>query len=827
MKYRLATIPLLCATCFLDAKIAVGQDSEAVETMVVTGTRKAGKTAEQLASPVDIIEGDDLANQGDTELTDLMRNLVPSFNVTTQPISDAGTIVRPANLRGLPPDSTLVLINGKRRHRAAVISFLGQGVSDGAQGVDLSMIPAIAVERAEVLRDGASALYGSDAIAGVMNFVLKDNDEGARFEAKAGSYYEGDGTMFQYAGNVGTSPFEGGFANFSFEYREADATSRSIQRDDAASLRESGNAYVADPAQTWGQPEVKSDVKLFANFGQTINNNLELYAFGNYGTRDSQGGFYYRNPTDRLGVYTTEDSEGNVSQLVGDTNPGSGPDCSNLSLDAAADNTTIQGRECFSFTEVFPGGFTPRFGGRLVDSSGVFGLRGEFNNGFRYDLSGGVGRNEVEFYLDNTVNASLGPNSPTTFEPGGYIQEDEQFNLDVSYPMGAINLAAGLERRRETFTINAGDEASYANGPLSQYGFSIGSNGFSGFSPDIAGKFSRYNNAAYLDVESDITRIWSVGLAGRYEEFEDFGVTRNGRLSTRLDLSDQLVLRGTISTGFRAPTPGQANVTNTTTAFEGGSLIDRGTIPPTNPIAQLYGGEQLKPETSQNYTFGAILKTGSLRTTVDYFNIAIKDRIAQSVSREISPEEAAALEAAGYAGAGNYAAIRFYTNAFETETQGVDLIMSYPLKALPGASVLRFAGNWTETKVIDYTTGILDEKRIRQLEEGLPQYRANLSLSNRVGSWRSLARVNYFGPYYEAHLDSGGLPIEAGEEFTVDAELGVALMDNLSIIMGAQNIFNEFPDEHDHQGVAGAKYPETAPMGFNGGFYYGKLIYFL
>lgn len=809
------------------------QQTEVPEKIVVTGSRAGGRAIEKSASPVDILEGDDLTSQGDGDLTSLLRNLVPSFNVTTQPISDAGTVVRPANLRGLPPDSTLVLVNGKRRHRSAVISFLGQGVSDGAQGADLSMIPAIAIDRAEVLRDGAAALYGSDAIAGVMNFALKDYDEGLSFEAKAGSYIEGDGSLFQYAGNAGFSLMEGGFANLSFESRTSEATSRSVQRDDAAALIAAGNTSVEDPAQVWGQPEVKQDLKVFLNMGQKINDSMELYAFANYGSRDTEGGFYFRNPDNRGGVYS---SDNGVTRLVGDADTTNGTACPTVNVGDAAALATISddsaiGQECFAFNEMFPGGFTPSFGGKLLDSAATAGLRGDLSNGLRYDLSVGTGRSEIDFYIKNTVNASMGPASPNDFEPGGYVQEEEQFNLDLSYAVpvamfaSELNIAVGAERRREVYTISAGEESSYLAGPYTEQGFSIGSNGFAGFNPNIAGTFSRYNNAVYLDTEADITDRFLLGLAARWEDFEDFGVTQNARLATRYTVSDTFTLRGTYSTGFRAPTPGQANVTNTTTAFEGGVLINRGTIPPTNPIAQVKGGKLLQPETSVNYTLGTILKFAGINTTVDYFNIKIKDRIAQSASQSLTTEEAQQLEDQGYAGASDYAAFRFYTNGFNTTTQGVDLVVSYPFKLLSGQSLLRLSANRTETKVDSYLEGVLNETRIKQLENGLPQERATMSLSHRLGSFSSLARLNYFGSYYEAHLDDGSLEINAGDEYTLDAEVSYGVSDNFTLVVGGQNILNEFPDEHDYQGIAGAKYPENSPMGFNGAFYYTKLLY--
>ena len=720
-------------------------EGERIENIVVTGNRSTGITEEKSMAPIDSIDSEEFMSQGDADINNLLRTMVPSFNVTTQPISDAGTLVRPANLRGLPPDSTLVLVNGKRRHRSAVITFLGQGISDGSQGPDISVIPAIALEKVEVLRDGASALYGSDAIAGVINFVLREDDSGAQVQAKLGQYYEGDGTLVQYSGNVGASLLENGFANFSFEYGESDETSRSVQRDDAAALIEGGNTNVGDPAQVWGKPAVKSDVKLFANFGQEITDAVEVYGFGNYATRKTRGGFYFRNPETRAGVFSNDDGQ---TLLVGDANPNNDLTCGTVaigdpgSLDAISGGQTALSNECFSFREVFPGGFTPSFGGEVTDTAGLVGVRGELASGFRYDISGSRGVNNVDFFIDNTVNATLGPQSPTSFEPGGYQQEETQYNIDFAMPFTVdsvqYNFAFGAEQRTETYKIFEGEEASWAVGPYADQGFSIGSNGFPGFSPDVAGTFDRSNTAVYADIEANISDIVILGAAGRLEDFDGFGETSNGKIGANVSITDNIAIRSTYSTGFRAPTPGQANVTNTTTVFEGGRLINRGTIPPTNPIAQLKGGRELEPETSESYTFGTIFSSGGVVASIDYFNISVDDRIGQSGSQELTAEEAAALEAAGVAGARDLSSFRFYTNGFSTDTQGVDVVVNYPFAWSNVRSVATFAGNWTETKVASFEDGVLDEMRVKLLEEGLPQYRANAAFSNRFGGWLPL-----------------------------------------------------------------------------------------
>ncbi len=831
--YAIEIAMLLTAAGSMAPVYGQTEEGSSVEKVVVTGSRSQGRSVEESSAPIDYLLGDDLVNQGDGDLANLLRNTVPSFSANPQPISDASTLVRPINLRGLPPDSTLVLVNGKRRHRAAVINFLGQGISDGAQGPDISVIPAIALESVEVLRDGAAAQYGSDAIAGVINFRLKDSDEGGVVAAKYGSYYEGDGDSIQYSGNFGVPILENGFANFSFEFRQAEATDRSVQRDDAAGLIANGNTFVADPAQIWGQPEVKEDTKLFLNMGFNLDANTQLYAFGNYAQREVEGGFYFRNPQTRDGVYSNDSGE---TLLVADANPNNQITCPTIavgdatSLNSVSDNSTALGAECFTFNEMFPGGFTPRFGGNVWDSSGVTGLRGNMGN-LNYDLSTSLGVNTLRFFMKNTVNASLGPNTPTEFEPGGYSQREQQVNLDLSLPVSIglasdVNIAFGFEQRTESFEILAGNYESYAAGLYASQGFSIGSNGFPGISPDIEGQFSRKNAAAYLDMEASVTDKLNVGLAGRAEEFEDFGSTTNSKASLRYAFTNQVAVRSTVSTGFRAPTPGQANVTNITTVLENGKLVNRGTIPPTNPIALLKGGKELKPETSVNLSVGSVFTFGKLFSSIDYFRIDVKDRIAQSASKELSPEEATDLESQGVAGASNLNSFRFYTNDFDTQTQGIDLVVNYPVAMFGGSTAFNLAANWTDTKVVSYDEDILDDTRIRQLEDALPEYRSNLGMIHYNGDWRSLLRLNYFSGFYEAHLDSGELPIEAGDEYTVDVEFSYKTAMGLALAIGAQNLLNEYPDEHDYQGVAGAKYPETSPLGFNGGYYYSRLSYY-
>jgi iron complex outermembrane receptor protein len=448
--------------------------TEVYEELVVTGSRARPRSATESMVPIDVIAAEEFTDQGDTDLTNQLRNLVPSFNVNAQPISDAATVVRPANLRGLAPDHTLVLINGKRRHRAAVIYWLGNGIADGAQGPDISGIPSIALRQVEVLRDGASAQYGSDAIAGVMNFMLKDNREGYTVEVKNGSYKEGDGDTTTVSGNFGLPLGSAGFANLSFEYGNTDPTDRSVQRDDAAALIAAGNTAVANPAQIWGTPEIEDELKLWGNFGLELSGGKKLYAHTNYVTKTVTGGFFFRNPNTRSAVFS---GDGGETLLVGDL-----LDAADGVLDGSAgcpevrinnnipDPTALAqvfaNDNCFSFQELFPGGFTPNFGGDVEDIAITGGIKGITESGMFWDVSASHGSNEVDFFIFNTVNASLGPATPTEFDPGLYKQTDLNFNVDISYPMGDnANFAAGAEYRDEIFEIGLGQVESYEIGP--------------------------------------------------------------------------------------------------------------------------------------------------------------------------------------------------------------------------------------------------------------------------------------------------------------------------------------------------------------------------
>lgn len=802
------------------------------EEIVVTGTRAQPRSVVESIVPIDVISAEDFTNQGDTDVSNLLRTLAPSYNVNTQPISDAATVIRPANLRNLAPDHTLVLVNGKRRHRAAVIAWLGNGVADGAQGPDISTIPSIALRQVEVLRDGASAQYGSDAIAGVLNFLLKDDREGATIEVRYGGFTAGDGEAVSVAGNFGFPLGEAGFANISAEVGQSDPTDRSVQRDDAAALIAAGNDAVADPAQIWGNPEIEDDIKLWGNFGYVTGGGKQFYGHTNYSTKTVTGGFFFRNPNTRSAVFS---GDGGSTLLIGDL-----LDAQDGILDGSAGCPTVAitnnvpdptalaevfaNPNCFSFQELFPGGFTPNFGGDVEDLSAVAGLRGTFNNGLNWDASISYGSNEVDYFITNTVNASLGPDTPTEFDPGLYKQEELNFNFDLSYAINdRTNIAGGVEWRDEEFEIGIGQLESFQIGPLAEQGFSAASNGFPGFGTIAAGSWSRSNFALYGDLERTSTDDrWTFGLAVRFEDFEDFGTTTNGKIAGRYKFNDHFQLRGSISTGFRAPTPGQSNAFNVSTEFDlvTMELVNNGTIPSSSRVAELRGGEPLEAEESTNFAFGAVIQNGAFTLTADYFQINLDDRLTVTQNFSLTPDEVDALIAEGITSAGNLQNFRFFTNDFDTETSGVDIVATYQPPSLGGNTDLSLLFNVTETEVTKFNPETLDATRIRELQEGLPEVRATFAVNHQFNNgFRLLGRASY----YDEWFDSEDVAVYGGETL-VDLEAAYDFNTNTTLVLGGSNVFDTFPDENaGARAGIGNRYSQFTPFGFNGAFWYARV----
>ena len=876
-----------------NAQEAAEEADAATEQIIVTGTRLSGRSAADSPVPVDVISGEDFRQNSSTDVQDLLRTAVPSFNVNTQPISDAATIVRPANVRGLSPDNVLVLVNGKRRHRGSIISFLGGGISDGAQGVDISAIPSLALKQVEVLRDGASSQYGSDAIAGVINFILRDDAEGFEAVARYGSTYEGDGDNFTVSVNAGLALGDDGFINITGELREVDGTVRSIVRDDVAGLVDAGylttdnfidiNSYTNEVPQYWGQPDVKDDIKLFVNSAYAINDNVELYLFGNYGERNVAGGFFYRNPVtegnQRGGVYAgptvdpltglevADGEDGVHSILVGDLDGvGVGGSCIDGIPIGGAGNVTpdptflaqvTADDNCFSFVETIPFGFTPRFGGDNTDKAIAVGVRGEIalGTGLLYDASYQIGSNETIFFITNTINASLGPDTPRDFVPGGQKQEEQVANLNLSYATDVgfssdLNIAFGAEYREETFDLFQGDEASFQLGVLAEQGFSSSSNGFGGFPANTSA--SQDSTAFYVDLEADVTDNLFLQAAVRYEDFSAFGDTTNFKITGNYKVTDTFRIRAAYSTGFHAPTAGQANITNVTTQNLNGVLVDQGTLPLSSPAGQLAadfvesageGRPTLGPEEAKNFSFGFTLDVAGMNWTVDYYNIELTDRVAlganvdfvdalgfaggttyNSVSEGLTDLDARGIidREADFIGLDDLSQFRFFSNSFDTTTWGIDIVGAYSFDFLQGDSKIQFTGNYNETSVDNVgTLNPISDDRVSAIEDLLPNTKFNLTWTHQQGNWRTLVRANYFGEWD----DTGNGVEDISAVALIDVQVAYFLGDNWELAVGVDNLFDIFPDENPGAGNTGQLYSESSPFGFNGGSWYLQARY--
>jgi len=609
-------------------------DSNLLEEVITTGTRSSRpRTAADSTVPVDVLSGDDFNAYGGTaDLTDNLSSLVPSYTATPA-TGDGSAFVRPTSLRGTAPDQTLVLVDGKRRHRSALLHFFAPAAGNGAHGVDIGMIPGIAIKRVEVLRDGAAAQYGSDAIAGVINFITKDASEGGEFALQYGQHYEGEESI-RFSANAGFGFGASGFINASLEYVDNEALIRGIQRtSDYNNLIAAG----VDPSiigadapfgeapllQTWGRPET-SGTRIFVNSGFDINETTRLYARFGYADTEGRYRFFYRNA-----------NHGSLSPL-----------------------------RAMGFTGL-PAGYTPFLDGDQTDTSFIVGVDGMFQNETTWDFSVSYGKNELDYFLNNTVNTSLGLDSSLNipqmdFNVGAFEQEEINLNADFSTALNDnLNLAYGAEWREETYTLVAGEPSAYLG---------VGTSGFSAPSEADAGSFDRDNWALYADLEHDVSDALLLQYALRYEDFSDFGSTLNGKLAARWRLKDGFALRGAVSTGFHAPTPGQTNISTIITTFDGttGNQVEEGLVPSTDPRIIALGGKALTEETSLNISVGFSADVGDSTTlTVDLYKIEVDDRIYRTGDIPVPPAEPGGAEAS----------ISFYTNALDVEHTGIDVVL--------------------------------------------------------------------------------------------------------------------------------------------------------
>ncbi|WP_207762426.1 TonB-dependent receptor plug domain-containing protein [Niveispirillum lacus] len=797
-----------------------------MEPVVVTGTRRYNRTVTQSVTPIDVFTSQDLLRQGSSDTNSLFQNVIPSFSVPQAAISTGSSFIRPPNLRGLPPDQTLVLINSKRRHRSALVNVDVSALSLLSQAVDLSQIPAIAIDRVEVLRDGASAQYGSDAIAGVINIALKKANSGFSGQARYGQFYEGDGRDYQVALNNGFALGDNGFLNVSAEYAENGATSRGTQRPGALQLSQQRPALnIPDPVQKWGKTAMEAK-RLFAN-GEIDLDGSTLYFFGNYGRSDGEQNFNYRQPFDTTNFARTA--------LFGVT----------YYLDQLPNGNRNAAGATFDFTKMFPAGFTPIFSGKIEDLSETVGYRGTAGE-LTYDVSASYGQNQLQYYLDNTVNPSYGPQSPTSFYLGKLRQSEVTLNADASYPVevgfaSPLNIALGAEYRRDTYEVGLGDRASWNAGPFVRQVVqrpdsstftvisSVGSNGSVGFGPDNAGSSSRRSYAGYVDLETDVTDTLTIGAAARYEDFNTFGSTANVKGSARYEVSPDVAIRGAASTGFHAPTPGQTNVNNVLLSFIAGSTtpVQTGTFAVNHPAAVYFGAVPVKPEKSVNLTGGVVVTPGGgFNLTMDYYNIVIRDRLGLSQAFVVTDRDRAALTALGVSNAFELNRLQYLTNAFKTRTQGIDAVLTHSFHTdNAGTFNSSLSVNYNKTDVLKRNPAIISNDRVANLEKTLPRTRVNFTETWENGPLSVLARVNYYDKFTVTSSNNAAQTF--GSEVIVDVEATYDVTEQFSLSLGVQNLFDNYPDK-DLRSIDrftglpgnGNQYIDASPFGYNGGFWY-------
>ncbi len=763
------------------AQDVAAEGAAASGEIIVTGTRDQNRTQFTSLAPVDVLSEEAIRASASSELVDTLAQIVPSFNVQRLPAADGLVFVRPASLRNLSPDQTLVLINGRRLHRSALLG------SRGSQAPDLAHIPSYAIERIEVLRDGASAQYGSDAIAGVINIILNDSIAPEAF-AQAAQYYEGDGTDYQVGARFGAALGDG-FVSISAEWASQEETSRTRQRPDAIAFQAANPSLtVPNPVQRWGQPELDT-LKFSLNAAIPVEGTpWEVYAFGTLGFSEGLSDFNWRNPANTGSAFNTSSAF-----------PG------------------------FNLRSIYPTGFTPRFGSEAYDVQVVGGARGEAD-AWSWDLSASIGRNNLEFTLDETINASLGPASPTRFVLGTLAQREVNLNADFVYrwmPSALaepVNVAFGVERRVETYLIDAGDPASFAVGPGAATGLAPNANGFPGFSTIQAGEWDQTSYAGYIDVEAPVTSWLTLGGAIRYEEFSEFGETVDGKVSGRVEFSPNFAVRATWSTGFRAPTPGQLNATSTTQGLDTVTLqiFNRGRLSPSDPIAIALGARPLEAEESETASFGVVFAHGGFTATIDAYQIDVTNRFSESSAFAVPSSQPNPLR---------FTSVSYFTNDFDTQTRGIDVVGSWAGSAFGGDLRLTAAYNYNETEVTGGATGVaLSTTQRRVFEEGRPQHNATASATYAIGAWEFLGRARYYGEWTDVSGNATGDIFQTfGAISLFDAAVTYNISEQVSMRVGAENVFDEYPDEATNQAVRGLIYSRNAPYDTDGGRYYVRL----
>lgn len=771
------------------AELTAQQSVESLlEEVVVVGSRGAPRSVEDSVVPVDVLSAADLTHSATIagEVGSLLSANIPSFNMPRQSNSDQADIVRVAQLRGLSPDQVLVLVNGKRRHANAVVSVESK-LGKGAAAVDFNNIPTSAIERIEVLRDGAAAQYGSDAIAGVINIVLKKGAEGGSIAASYGAHVTeipANGDQSITDGQTGIFSFnkgfalENGFINISGEYRERAATNRA-GFDELPTI---GFAEWIVPVPASGTPEAAAndamagqrnyrvgdgeskDLNLAYNAAINLESGYELYSFGTYSDRSAEGSNFYRYPV----------SANNV-------------------------------------TEIYPNGFVPVSDATISDMALALGAKGTLGD-WNIDSSVSYGENTYDDDIKNSINASLGSDSPTSFNRAEYEYSQSMVNVDVQRAITLqdmpVNLAAGLELRHETYQTRAGDEASYIAGTDTTA--NIGSQGGPGLRPEETVDESRDSYSLYIDAEFQVTSDVLISTALRYEDYDDFGDTVNSKLAGRWQLTDNLALRGAISTGFRAPSLAQTYFSGSSTGFgDGGGLVSALNLSVSDPLAIAYGAEELDAEQSTNRSLGLVWSTDNASFTIDFYEIDIDDRIALSETIDIT-------------GTQGVEAIRFFTNVVDTETRGMDIIASYDIAAW----TLRAAYNKTDTNIVNNPDrAIFGIEETNTFETAAPKDKIILTTTWTSEQVSVMLRATRFGETQRVFdFGDGYEPTQTySAKWSVDTDVTVRVADGWNVSVGANNLLDEYPDEsiYDISYFANLPYDGViSPLGVNGRYVY-------
>ncbi|MBL4672375.1 MAG: TonB-dependent receptor [Arenicella sp.] len=773
-------------------------DAIALEEIVVTGigSRNKERSASDLAVPVDVISTKDLERTNQVDIGQSLHFSAPSFNAVKFGINDLAPLVDPASLRGLGPDQTLLLVNGKRRHKVAFFS-LNHGVGKGQLGNDINAIPSAAIKNVEILRDGAAAQYGSDAIAGVVNLSLKDASSGGSARIYTGTSYTkpkfdgissagangesiygggsiSDGDTFSISANFGLGWGDDGFINTTVWRHKNDSYDRS------GTYTHSAGWYPDDPALTQAQNEAEdtrlrelngidldravlggaenTNYGVFVNAGRPINDNWDFYAFGGYSEKEVIGGIFSRA--------------------------------------AARDDRSALG--------IFPNGFNPETPSELNDYQIVAGARGELVNGWGLDVSAGYSGNELDLFARNTVNPSLGNASPTEFFTGALEVTQTILNADLTMPLGSdgnTTLALGTELRYETFQQTPGDLASYIAGPLAGAGGKdVGSTGREGYSDITGGDWSRNNVGVYAEIERDFSENFLVSGAIRAENYSDFGSDTSFKLASRYRFSEGFALRGSFSQSFRAPALAQTHYSNfAQIAFnnEGDSVVTPFLPIRDSRVQSAFGISELKPETSRDFALGFTAQpTENLSLTVDLYQIKLKDRII--VSGGIT-----AADFSQFADT-NFNEINIFTNAVDTTTKGIDIVANYDMEFDSGnALTLSFAANFNDTKVDAFNipaafgdSDIIDDRDIVFLTDGVPNQKIIVTADYNVGMFDLLARATNFGEVQDSRETdpaTGGAQVFASKTL-VDLSATARINDHLDISLGINNVFDEYPD---------------------------------